>query len=173
MFSLFNKLTYGLSFSVDHFLIQFLCNGVFDICPTIKPFTPSFLKKTLPFFSFDMSIVSNRGSVKNLKPDGKQCRSWWDGSSSGSTLFATSVPVFVYRKERVKCSTIVCVVCISASHSLRSLTLSLPHTIIIGFCKQHRSRWDGSYEPSHLDLRCLTFSISTLHINLFPSDSLF
>ena len=40
----------------------------------------------------------------------------------------------------------------------------------IGFCKQHRSRWD---EPSHLDLRCLTFSLSTLHINFFPSDSLF
>ena len=27
-------------------------------------------------------------------------------------------------------------------------------------------------EPSHLDLRCLTFSLSTLHINVFPSDSL-
>ena len=27
-------------------------------------------------------------------------------------------------------------------------------------------------EPSHLDLRCLTFSLSTLHINVFPNDSL-
>ena len=27
-------------------------------------------------------------------------------------------------------------------------------------------------EPSHLDLHCLTFSLSTLHINFFPSDSL-
>ena len=27
-------------------------------------------------------------------------------------------------------------------------------------------------EPSHLDLRCLTFSLSTLHINFFPNDSL-
>ena len=27
-------------------------------------------------------------------------------------------------------------------------------------------------EPSYLDLRCLTFSILTLHINFFPSDSL-
>ena len=26
----------------------------------------------------------------------------------------------------------------------KSLTLSLPQGIIIGFCKQHRSRWDGS-----------------------------
>ena len=51
------------------------------------------------------------------------------------------------------------------------LTLSMPQVIIIGFCKQQRSRWDGSYEPSHLDLRCLTFSLSTLHIN-FSSDKL-
>ena len=53
-----------------------------------------------------------------------------------------------------------------------SLTLSLPQAIIIGFCKQHRSRWDGSYEPSHLDLRCFTFSLSTLCINFFSSDCL-
>ena len=38
--------------------------------------------------------------------------------------------------------------------------------------KQHRSRWDGSYEPSHLNLRWLTFSPSTLHTNVFQSDSL-
>ena len=31
---------------------------------------------------------------------------------------------------------------------------------------------DGSYEPSHLDLRCLTVSLSTLRINFFSSDSL-
>ena len=31
---------------------------------------------------------------------------------------------------------------------------------------------NGSYEPSHLDLRCLTFSLSTLHMNFFSSDSL-
>ena len=37
-------------------------------------------------------------------------------------------------------------------------TLSMP--IIIGFCKQHRSRGDGSYELSHLDLRCLTLSFN-------------
>ena len=54
-----------------------------------------------------------------------------------------------------------------------SLTLSLPWTIIIGFCKHHRSRWDGSHEPSHLDLRCMTFSILTLRINFFSSDRLF
>ena len=55
---------------------------------------------------------------------------------------------------------------------IRPLTLSLPLAIIIGFCKQDRSRWDGSYEPSHLDLCCLTFSLSTLHINFFSNDSL-
>ena len=27
-------------------------------------------------------------------------------------------------------------------------------------------------EPSHLDLRCLTFSLSTLNKNFFPCDSL-
>ena len=43
------------------------------------------------------------------------------------------------------------------------LILSMPHTVIIGFCLN---------EPSHLDLRCLTFRLSTLHINVFPSDSL-
>ena len=53
-----------------------------------------------------------------------------------------------------------------------ALILSLPQAIIIGFCKQHRSRWDGSYEPSHLNLRCLTFNLSTLCINFFSSDSL-
>ena len=51
------------------------------------------------------------------------------------------------------------------------LELSLPQAIIIGFCKQHRSRWDGSYDPSHLDLLCLAFSLSTLRINFFPSDN--
>ena len=29
---------------------------------------------------------------------------------------------------------------------------------------------DPNNEPSHLDLRCVTFSLSILH-NLFPSDS--
>ena len=29
------------------------------------------------------------------------------------------------------------------------------------------------YEPSHQDLRCLAFSLTTLHINFFPTDSLF
>ena len=54
-----------------------------------------------------------------------------------------------------------------------TLTLPLPQAIIIGFCKQHRSRWEGSYEPSHLDLCCLTFSLSTLRISFtFSSDSL-
>ena len=52
------------------------------------------------------------------------------------------------------------------------LTLSLPQAIIIGFGKQHRSKWDGSYESSHLDLCCLTFSLSTLHINFLSSNSL-
>ena len=27
-------------------------------------------------------------------------------------------------------------------------------------------------EPSHLDLRCLTFNLSTLHIKVLPNDSL-
>ena len=49
----------------------------------------------------------------------------------------------------------------SASILLRALSLS--QAIIIGFCKYN--------EPSHLDLRCLTFSLSALHIN-FPIDSL-
>ena len=46
------------------------------------------------------------------------------------------------------------------------------HRRLYSFCKQHRSRWDGSYEPSHLDLRCLTSIISALRINFFSSDSL-
>ena len=52
------------------------------------------------------------------------------------------------------------------------LYFSLPQAIIIGFCKQHSSRWDGSYELSHLDLRCLTVSLSTLRKNFFSSNSL-
>ena len=57
------------------------------------------------------------------------------------------------------------------SPKLSPLSLALPQTIIIGFCKQHRSWWDGSYELSHLDLRCLTYSLSTLPINFFSSNS--
>ena len=57
----------------------------------------------------------------------------------------------------------------AVSQPMWSLTLSLPQAILIGFCKQRRSRWDGSYEPSHLDLRCLTFSLSILRINFFTS----
>ena len=52
-----------------------------------------------------------------------------------------------------------------ASYISAILTLSLPQTLIIGFCKQHS-------EPSHMDLRCLTSSLSTLQLNLIPSDSL-
>ena len=44
----------------------------------------------------------------------------------------------------------------------------------------NNGRWQTAYiqmkrlnEPSHLDLRCLTFSLSTSHINVFPNDSLF
>ena len=54
----------------------------------------------------------------------------------------------------------------------RVSTLSLPKATILNFCKKHRSGWDAHTEPSHQDLRCLTFSISTLHIDFFESDSL-
>ena len=50
----------------------------------------------------------------------------------------------------------------------RSSTLSLPQAIIIGFCKQHRSRWDGS-GSTLFDVQ----SYPTLHINVFLNDSLF
>ena len=49
-----------------------------------------------------------------------------------------------------------------------SLTLLLPQAIIIEFCQQRRSSWEGS----HRVLRCLTSCLSTLHLNFFPVDSL-
>ena len=53
------------------------------------------------------------------------------------------------------------------------LTVSLPQAIIIGFCKQRTSRCERCHnEPSHQDIRCLTFSLKTLHINFFPIDGL-
>ena len=53
-------------------------------------------------------------------------------------------------------------------------TLSLPPAIIIGFFFANNIDADETdhNEPSHLDLCCLTFILSTLYINFFPSDSL-
>ena len=45
--------------------------------------------------------------------------------------------------------------------------------MIVGFANSIDPDETAHNEPSHLDLRCLTFSLSTLHINFFPSDSLF
>ena len=59
---------------------------------------------TLPNLNLDMLSMQTGKSVKNRKQNGKQCRSWIDGSllavSSGSTLFA-KVFVLVYMVERV------------------------------------------------------------------------
>ena len=52
------------------------------------------------------------------------------------------------------------------------LTLSQPQAIIIGFANSTDPDETAHHEPSHLDLRCLTFSLSTLHINFLPNDSL-
>ena len=56
----------------------------------------------------------------------------------------------------------------SAVVVISDLALSLSQAMIhvIGFCKQRKN------EPSPLDLRCLTFSLSILHINFFPIESL-
>ena len=43
----------------------------------------------------------------------------------------------------------------------------------IGFANTIDPDETAHNEPSHLDLCCLTFSLSTLHINYFPSDTLF
>ena len=52
------------------------------------------------------------------------------------------------------------------------LTLSLPETIIMCFANSIDPDETAHNEPSHLDLRCLRSSLSTSHINFFPSNSL-
>ena len=52
------------------------------------------------------------------------------------------------------------------------LTLSLPYAIIRGFCKLRRSRWDGSMSRL-IRIYAASHSLLTLHINVFPIDSLF
>ena len=42
------------------------------------------------------------------------------------------------------------------------LTLSLHQAIIIGVCKQHRSRWDGSSEPTLSDIHSFNFTYKRL-----------
>ena len=48
-----------------------------------------------------------------------------------------------------------------------TLILSLPQAIIIGFANSINPDETAHIEPSHLDLRCLTFRRSTLHTNFF------
>ena len=52
------------------------------------------------------------------------------------------------------------------------LTLLLPCAIKWAFANSRDPDETAHNEPSHLDLRCLTLSLSTLYINFFPSDSL-
>ena len=53
-----------------------------------------------------------------------------------------------------------------------SLTLSMPQAIIIAFANSIDPDETAHSEPSHLDPRFLTFSLSTLHTNVFPNDGL-
>ena len=78
------------------------------------------------------------------------------------------IVIIIIKREKMNAKARQELTCFLASKLYLSswLTLSLPQAIIIGFCKQQR------YEPSQLDLRCLTFSLSTLHINVFPNKSL-
>ena len=57
------------------------------------------------------------------------------------------------------------------SRETSPITLSLLQAIMISFANSINP--DETAQPSHLDLRCLTFSLSTLDINFFQSDSLF
>ena len=57
------------------------------------------------------------------------------------------------------------------SHKTIHATLSLPQAIIMAFANSINPD-ETAHEPSHLGLRCLTFTLSTLHINFFLSDNL-
>ena len=61
-----------------HYVYTFL---YFHTIPLIKPFIPMSLKWTLPSLNLVRTIVPNRGLSQKSKQNGKQCRSWWDGSS--------------------------------------------------------------------------------------------
>ena len=56
--------------------------------------------------------------------------------------------------------------------NFKRLARSLPQAMIMTSANSIDLDETAHKEPSHLDLRCLTFSLSTLHINFFPSDSL-
>ena len=78
----------GLSRTLDHSSL-------------VYPIHPEFRNLTFPSLNVDMSIVVNRDVIQKSKLNGKQCRSYWDGSlSSGSTLSAHSFGL-VYRNKRV------------------------------------------------------------------------
>ena len=57
-----------------------------------------------------------------------------------------------------------------AQMTLNFLNSFMPQAIIIGFANSIYP--DETAESSDLDLCCLTLSLSTLHINVFPNDSL-
>ena len=65
-----------------------------------------------------------------------------------------------------------CLTCINKSVSyiifLNSFTATGNYNRLLQTA-EIQMRWLN--EPSHLDLCCLTFSLSALHINVFPSDS--
>ena len=82
--------------------IMYACHGSGIV---YNPFITEFLKWTLPSLNIARTINPNRGPSLKWQQKGKQCRSWWDGSSwavsSGSTLFAKKKMFSVCRAERV------------------------------------------------------------------------
>ena len=52
---------------------------------------------------------------------------------------------------------------------INSFTAIGDNTSVIGLCKPRKSDETAHSEPSHQDLRCLTFSLSILHINAFSN----
>ena len=76
-----------------------------SVC-ALTPSTSIYEMEFFPSLNLDMTIVANRDVSQKSKLDGKQCRSWWDGSlwavSSGSTLFA-QVSGLLFWDEKVKC----------------------------------------------------------------------
>ena len=76
-----------------------------------SPFTLEFYDIDSSVFNFDISLFRIEVPFTNSIQNGKQCRSWLDGSLravlSGSTLFA-KVYILFCRAEKVKGTVLVC-----------------------------------------------------------------
>ena len=113
------------------------------------------------FVQLGPALLQTGISVKHQQQNGKQCRSWWDGSlwavSSGSTLFAKA-SVLVCRVVRVKMTD-----SLTVTHMQLYLPPSTPHTNLL-ITKHRIQQHLWGKQGFRVSQELLTYPVLTAHL---------